>query len=377
MIKFSQLTENIPYPRAVRATLSTLHSDVITYGMERFQNTRNFKSRIIDILNTISFYVISGDSLPSEWSAVNPLENIDVMDSSAIQEDLGDIFIAYKDIIWDVSESEVNITDSISKSPSTTPESVTSSPTMKKSTAPSPTPKEHLYIKPPTIPQFDVNKIWLNVNKDGNEYVIYRSLPLIPQNQSQISVTTDINEMTSVDLLKLYPNHFIKTRAAVMYEPYDGLTLDPDIGIILPIMGFTEQQVRDNIIKYPHFFKLQRILDSKGISFYSNIEIDGVLYNTLDVWDSLPDSNLMPKNSDYIKEYVVRRYLLERDILHIEHKYPLFGTLEPFLTLFTTPADYSKFGYDNSVELAKLCVNARVSYKQSRNPILRAVYNTQ
>lgn len=181
--------------------------------------------------------------------------------------------------------------------------------------------------------------------------------------------------MTIMDMMKLYPNHFIRTRAATMYENHDGLTLDDDIGIILPIVGFSPTQVKDNIIKYPHIYKLTRYMNNKFTSFYSNIEIDGELHDTLSIWDSLPDSKKMPRNSEFIKEYVVRRYLLERDILGVEHKYPLFGTLEPFLTLFTTSDDYIRLGYTDVTDIAKQCVISRVSYKRSRNPILRMVYN--
>ena len=133
------------------------------------------------------------------------------------------------------------------------------------------------------------------------------------------------------------------------------------------------EQVRDNIIQYPHFYKLKRFIKGEFVSFYSNIEIDGELYDTLEIWDSLPESKVIPRTSEFIKEYVVRRYLLERDILGIEHKYPMHGTLEPFLTLFSIPEDYCRFGYPDSAELAAKCVKSRISYKQSRNPIIRKV----
>lgn len=384
MVKFTQLPDKLIYPARIRAKLSTLHSDVITYVVSNFKNTAKYKRQVVDTLNTISVYIKNNDALPSDWSVSNPLTNLELLDSSFCEDTLGNLCIKVKDIIWDVQESEIDeqiSTDTVVTAKTPSEDTVTSSkvvnvkPKRDIGIVVSPTPKENLYIKPPTIPQFDASKPWLQSQLNQNVYTIYESLPIIPVNQSQISVTTDVSKMTIMDMMKLYPNHFIRTRAATMYENHDGLTLDDDIGIILPIVGFSPTQVKDNIIKYPHIYKLTRYMNNKFTSFYSNIEIDGELHDTLSIWDSLPDSKKMPRNSEFIKEYVVRRYLLERDILGVEHKYPLFGTLEPFLTLFTTSDDYIRLGYTDVTDIAKQCVISRVSYKRSRNPILRMVYN--
>lgn len=384
MVKFTQLPDKLIYPARIRAKLSTLHSDVITYVVSNFKNTAKYKRQVVDTLNTISVYIKNNDALPSDWSVSNPLTNLELLDSSFCEDTLGNLCIKVKDIIWDVQESEIDeqiSTDTVVTAKTSSEDTVTSSkivnvkPKRDIGVVVSPTPKENLYIKPPTIPQFDASKPWLQSQLNQNVYTIYESLPIIPVNQSQISVTTDVSKMTIMDMMKLYPNHFIRTRAATMYENHDGLTLDDDIGIILPIVGFSPTQVKDNIIKYPHIYKLTRYMNNKFTSFYSNIEIDGELHDTLSIWDSLPDSKKMPRNSEFIKEYVVRRYLLERDILGVEHKYPLFGTLEPFLTLFTTSDDYIRLGYTDVTDIAKQCVISRVSYKRSRNPILRMVYN--
>lgn len=384
MVKFTQLPDKLIYPARIRAKLSTLHSDVITYVVSNFKNTAKYKRQVVDTLNTISVYIKNNDALPSDWNVSNPLTNLELLDSSFCEDTLGNLCIKVKDIIWDVQESEIDeqiSTDTAVTAKTLSEDTVTSSkvvnvkPKRDIGIVVSPTPKENLYIKPPTIPQFDASKPWLQSQLNQNVYTIYESLPIIPVNQSQISVTTDVSKMTIMDMMKLYPNHFIRTRAATMYENHDGLTLDDDIGIILPIVGFSPTQVKDNIIKYPHIYKLTRYMNNKFTSFYSNIEIDGELHDTLSIWDSLPDSKKMPRNSEFIKEYVVRRYLLERDILGVEHKYPLFGTLEPFLTLFTTSDDYIRLGYTDVTDIAKQCVISRVSYKRSRNPILRMVYN--
>ena len=48
----------------------------------------------------------------------------------------------------------------------------------------------------------------------------------------------------------------------------------------------------------------------------------------------------------------------------------MFGILDPYLTLFTTAADYQQWGLD-PLDVAKRCVSSRVSYRRSRNPTLR------
>jgi len=317
-------------------------------------------------MNTISYYIHEGDALPSDWSIDKPLENIDIIDSSICQSTLNKLFIRVRSISWDVDEKlnkdKPTVVSEYSRSVDI-PIKATEAATI--------TTKEDLYIRPPTIPQFDITKPWLYQVIDNTPYVIYKSLPEIPVIQNQISVTTDINMMTSADLLKLYPNCYIKTRPAVMYDSNNGLKLDSNVGILIPIKGFSPKQVRDNIIKYPHWFKLSRVVDNQSVSFYQNIEIDGELHDTLKVWDTLPDSKKIPKTAEFIREYVVRRYLLERDIKNIKHKYPMYGDLGPFLILFTSPAEYKKLGYSNAVEYAKQCVSSRVAYKRSRNPIIR------
>ena len=66
-----------------------------------------------------------------------------------------------------------------------------------------------------------------------------------------------------------------------------------------------------------------------------------------------------------LKEYVIRRYLLERDN-GVEHKYKLRGNLQPYITLFAPPEFYNT----DPVELARTAVKARVEFLRSRNPYL-------
>ena len=376
MIKFTQIPDKLPYPPKHRAKLSTLHSEIITYIINHFTNTNRYKTKVVSLLNTISCYILFGNTIPKEWSTSDPFKGMDMMDPSYCEDVLGNIYLHVRNIIWDIEEtdnSSIQIANdnhpvvSVDKNKSEVIEDI--SHNIK------PTPKEDLYIRPPSIPRLDISSPYLDKIINNTHYTIYRSLPEIPITQSQISVTTDIDRMTDMDLLRLYPNTFIRTRSATMYELHSDMELDEDIGVIFHICDYTTDQIKDNIIRYPHIFKLMRMVDNKIVSFYSNIEIDGVLYNTLEIWDTLPDSKYIPRNSEFIKEYVVRRYLLERDIDKIDHKYPIFGTLDPFLTLFTTNEDYIRMGYKDTLNIAKQCVISRVNYKQSRNPVLRMVNN--
>lgn len=365
-MKFTYIPDKLNYPSKYKGKLSTAHSAVVEYVATHFQNKYKFRQHVIDVMNSISCVILSGDDLSSVWKSSDPLEFADIRTDSFSKEFLGNLYLSEKNIQWDVDESEVN-------NQSQEQEVIVEVQHVKPVVI-NPTPKQDLYLKPPVVPQFDVNDIWASGSVDGNSYVIYKSLPIVPTKQSEISATTDIMLMDNTALCNLYPNRVIPTRPASLYSHEDGLVTDDLCGLILPTCNFTEEQLKQNLIEYPHLFKLYREVDGKIVSFYSYIELDGQLYKTLDVWDSLPDAQKIPKNIEYIKEYVVRRYLLERDIQHVDHKYEMYGTLNPFLTLFMPMEDYKNLGYD-IIDLAKKCVNARVSYKRSRNPILRRLQN--
>ena len=365
MIKLSQLVDKFNYPKKHKAELSMLFSDVVAYAMQHRPEDRQNRIYIRNMLNTAIAVIVHKESCNMDLSLENPAD-VSVLDDDYLVELLGDLYLKKSDITWDYEniESAVPISTKVSAI------GALSAPAEERST-----PKESLYLRPPLVPRVDPTKPWLDVVKDGERWVIYTSLPIIPTFQNEISVTTDVSKMTDSDLIKLFPNHFIRTRAAAMYESYEGLDSDPDLGVILPIPGYTREQLVKNLIEYPHFYKLKRHINDDFPSFYSQIEIDGQLYETMDVWDDLPESKVIPRTSEYIKEYVVRRYLLERDS-GIEHKYPMHGSLNPFLTLFTTESQYRSYGYD-PVETARSAVKSRVSFLQTRNPVIRKVYNRE
>lgn len=364
-VKFTELSDKLKYPPVYRAKLSVIHSSVVSYVMQHFEYGYSFRKKVIDAINTLSYMIISGDTIPTDWSIQDPLNNLPVVDEDVCRSTIGDLFLHDKQIEWNLEAQIV---------PTVTPKSV---PVQKEVVSTTkvyntrPTDKSDLYIKPPTVPQFDTSRIWAQGTVNNTDYVIYTSLPDIPKKQNEISVTTDVSKMTHQDLMNLYPNQFIRTRSACMYDSYASLKSHHQLGVVFPISNYSERDIIDNIVKYPHIFRLLKVVDSEISSFYNTIEIDGQLYSTLEIWDDLPESSVIPKTSDFLKEYVVRRYLLERDIDKIEHKYPMFGTLDPFLTLFTTPEEYISLGYEDVHDIAKRCVESRVSYKQSRNPVIR------
>lgn len=396
-IRFTTISEKYAVSNLVRGRLSSAHAMLITYVVKHFKDTRKFKQDVVDALNLLTYAVYTDDPLLLNWSTKQPFKTMpENISSELIEETLGELFLDIDSIEWDVepvfADSDVtliepNIDFNTVPAPIIKHTSITKPPQEKADFASSltnryvdpveivKTDKKDLYIQSPTIPQFDCNSKWLTGQVDGEEFTIYSTLPEIPTKQNEISCTTDVTKMTDAELLKLYPNHHILTRAPSMYEPVEGLVHDPTLGLLLPIKNYTNEQLIHNLIQYPHLYKLLREVDGNICSFYVHIEIEGKLYSILDVWDDLPDTKLIPKQSEFVKEYVVRRYLLERDVERIQHKYPIFGTLEPFLTLSMPAHMYAKYGYADAVDLAKKCVVSRVNYKISRNPIVRRMGN--
>lgn len=387
-IRFTSISEKYCIPPRYRAKQNELHSALIEYVVRNFRNTAKFKSKVVDALNILTYCVLENEAPSFNWKVKDPLSTIPDFDMDRVRNVVGGFYLEEDAIEWDVTEVEsapelpeptftpVQVEETpqiISK-----PEPVVYKPVapVKASSQPissvaAETPKEDLYIQAPKCPQFDYSSPWLSVQDGDDILTIYTTLPEIPSKQNEISVTTDVNKMTDAELMKLYPKQVIHTRSAALYERIDGIEYDENLGCILPINGFSPAEVRDNIIRYPHFYRLKRYSDDgEVISFYEDIELEGDLESVAATWDSLPESRVIPKQSEFIKEYVVRRYLLEKES-GTKHRYPMYGTLDPFLTLFMPPELYIKYGFTDVVEIARKCVTSRVSYKQSRNPILK------
>lgn len=393
-IPFSQIPNKLKYPASIKGTLSSIHSIVISYVAQNYINARTYRVKVIDVINNLTYRVLVNDDLGLVWNKDDPLKLTAYVDSSIIRKNTGSLYLEYGDVEFDIDEEDnADTVSTVKEKPSnpmaTLKATVEVKPKKKSTTKPKtetvisdnkseiiPTPKEDLYIKYPTVPQINSKEVYVSQYINGELYTIYKSLPLIPTKQSEISATTNAELMSNNDLMKLYPNRIIRTRDECMYEHVDNMYQHSILGNILPIEGYTRAELIDNVVRFPHIFRLCRIVDNEIVNMYSSIELDGELYRTMDVWDNLPESSVIPRSASYIKEYVVRRYLLE-EAHGIKHKYPIFGAFDEFITLFMPSDDYIALGYTDVIGMAKQCVMARVAYKRSRNPILRAIGGQQ
>lgn len=370
-MKLTSIPEKLPYQRREKSTLSLLHGSIIDYAINHSDGTNSFKRQIIKAINTASYLVLTGSTIPKTNVAGYIIAQSNGLMDDEIRDNIGALYIDLRNIEWDIADV---CAPAVKLEPVPVKDVVEKAAIMQTSSSTSvePTPKEALYVKTPSIPQLDTKDCWLNVSNGQFSYMIPKTLPIVPLTQSDISVTTDVKLMLDKDLANLYPNTLIRTRNSAMYEQIDGIPYDEDLGSIIPIEGFSVDDVRDNIIKYPHIFQIKKVIDGSIKGFYSTIEINEVLYDILEVWDSLPESKVIPKKTEWIKEYIVRRYLLERDVKGIEHKFPMFGSLMPFLTLFAPYQKYASWGFTDMQSLARSCVESRVEYKRSRNPVIHA-----
>lgn len=233
---------------------------------------------------------------------------------------------------------------------------------------------ESVRLDRPMIPQPDIADVELSFEFQTHRYELYGE-SVVPFNQSQITSMTNVNRFSKDDLLRLYPKIRLYTRSPYMYKQYEGLDYDEDLGTLFKVKGFTKKQVEKNLLEYPHLEHLDRKVKIKGkdvtIPFWKHVEIDGEIHPTVDVWDKLPDTKKLPKTESFMSEYVTRKYLLERDVKGVEHNFPMRGTLLPYLTLYAPSDYYSEKGYD-AEDLARKCVEARRSFKESRNPVIQA-----
>lgn len=401
-IRFTDIPEKYAIPRSFRGKQSEVHSAVVTYVFDHYKDTKKYRQSIVDSLNILTYCVMQNEFPSFDWAYTNPLENMPEIDMELVESTLGDFYLTPEAIEWDVSPSSELVSGSEESKPNVKvveieAPSFTKKQDAKKETSdkqPSianrplqqvkkqqkaeivskikPTPKEDLYIQPPHCLRFDVTKIWKTVDTGSDKLVIYTTLPEIPTCQNEISVTTDPARMTDDEFMALYPNHIVHTRAPEMYYEHEGIDYDPELGCIIPIEGFTKDQIVDNIIKYPHLYRLRKMIDGNLQPFFRTIEIDGKLEPIAEYWDNIPESSVIPRHPEFVKEYVTRRYLLEREA-GMSHHYDIVGGLDPFLTLFMPFTKYIERGYKDTLSIVKLCVNSRIHYKQTRNPILRRI----
>ena len=282
---------------------------------------------IIYCLNVLSYYCVSGDSIPNNWDITNPFVNIPIVDSDMISSVVSDFMILLDDIFWDIEDVEdldicsQDTTEEVEETSASSAvvhhDSVVRIPESNNATS-----AQDLYLQP-EIPLFDYSSPFVDKTIDNTRYAIYTSLPIVPTRQCEISVTTNASLMSDADRLKLFPNNIFYTRPSLLYTHVQRCEFVEPVGSMVPISGFTSEQILDNIIKYPHIEGITRLGKQDGqdkfVPFWKFIELDGHLYKTTDIWSNFTEVSELPVSSVIMAEYVVRRYLLERDILGIEH----------------------------------------------------------
>lgn len=377
-MKFTEIPDTIMNRRSVPnnmrpflGTISSLDSKIIDY----IQATPDFKPRdmikIVRKMNSLAYQVIIGDYINFDVSTESGYNSIMLIDDVECSSKLGNLFIDVADVMWDVEYSEnVPIVSETLIQESYNDEPFVD-PTNKIST------ESDISLSFPKVPRFDPNKVWA-IGKDiyGRLIPIHPTLPEIPTVQNEISITTDVSKFSKQDLLNLFPNKRLRPRHDELYQKIDGFEWDPVLGYIPKILDFTKEQIVENLIKYPKFNYMYREFgEDNRVNFTSFLESNENLVPLKVAVEVVPDMVALPKSKIFYMDYIVRRYLLERDVLGIEHKFPLYGTFDPFMTLFTTMEEYAALGYSDFESMAKQCVIGRVKFYQSRNPLVRGLLN--
>lgn len=228
----------------------------------------------------------------------------------------------------------------------------------------------------PNVHRLDDSKVWKVVNlPDGRTMTFYKSLPEVPELQYHVNVTTDPSIIKDSDYIHLFPTEDLKPRFEWMYKEIDNCYYHPAIGSVLPIEGYTEEQCIDNVIKYPYLTGLNRRYDDERgrVPLWAEVEVDGKLVYALKVWDTLSVAKLLPHSRKIVCEYFYRKYLLDMDYHPERIHFPMEGVIRPYLMLFLTEDSYTSLGYLDHLSMSKQCVQSRIDYIRSRNPILRQI----
>ena len=386
--QMSSAGDNVPYAyRNYLVKISDVFYSFTAYFTSIYTGRRSQKNHILHVLNCLTSAILDDEYYVGEMTD----EFVESFNKDISEEDLKEKlgYLYIEDVIWNIdpidvpniaqNHSEISADASIENTSKTAhaDTSTTTVDSSKKESKPIEfvqyrSKRSDLSFEFPTIPSIDTSKVWAVSNDDaGRSIEIYTTLPEIPTIQNEITTTTDVRKMTSAELIHLYPDHTIQVRSKEAYDKFYGIDYDDLLGYIPQIFGFTREQIVDNIIKYPQFNFLYREIGDRRVSFLKHIEIDGELIRLESAIDTVDDLKLLPDKNFYYWDYIVRRYLLERDILGVIHKYPMYGSFGPYMTLFTTPDVYMKLGYDDIEGMARQCVMNRVKFYQTRNPLVR------
>lgn len=410
--------------RNIGAKIETAVADIVSKNC-RSLNTRKSRIAICDLLNRVVYQYISDPSYKYVEGEVPDVGDID------IEQELGDLFITINKVDFDSCPVEDAILEDANESLSNQSGAVSSSKENIQGASRS-EPDEHidldnvsvvdlmlesqqehkeeeLHIPPgyelfyvdttsdgyqvsqdrsdislltSNMPAIDCTQIYLkSLDLAGRPINVYPTLPTIPTNQCEVSATTNIDTMIDMDFLKMFPNEVIRARHPMMYGTFtdvvnvhgDPMEIEVDevLGYIPVINGYTRKQIIDNIIKYPQFTYWYRQEGRDRTPFTKYVEIDGELVPRMK-WlreSKDPDLNNVPGNEYFIKDYMYRKYILDEEYGGIIHEYPPFGTYGPFMSLFMPKELYQKFGYKDVANIGRQCVQNRIDFFRSRNPL--------
>ena len=408
----------------VGAKIETAVADIVSKNC-RSLNTRKSRIAICDLLNRVVYQYISDPSYKYVEGEVPDVGDID------IEQELGDLFITINKVDFDSCPVEDAILEDANECLSNQSGAVSSSKENIQGASRS-EPDEHIDLDnasvvdlmlesqqkhrdeefhiPPgyelfyadttsdgyqvsqdrsdislltsTMPAIDCTHIYLkSLDLAGRPINVYPTLPTIPTNQCEVSATTNIDTMIDMDFLKMFPDEVIRARHPMMYGTFtdvvnvhgDPMEIEVDevLGYIPVINGYTREQIIDNIIKYPQFTYWYRQEGRDRTPFTKYVEIDGELVPRMK-WlreSKDPDLNNVPGNEYFIKDYMYRKYILDEEYGGIKHTYPPFGTYGPFMSLFMPKELYQKFGYNDVASIGRQCVQNRIDFFRSRNPL--------
>lgn len=215
------------------------------------------------------------------------------------------------------------------------------------------------------------DKVWHSGTYDGETFVIGTSLPEIPELQCDISITTNVDRMTEADLIHLYPTRELKEFRHHMVDRFEGCPYDEHVSSYVPIPGYTNLQLIQNIIKYPFPHEYRRFINDQFVDVWKQVEIDGELVDIVKAFDQSELYGKVQRCRRVLQEYGYRKAMLDLEYGK-EVKYPLIGDIQPYLALVFPEYVYKELGYD-TVELARTSVISRVSLLRSVNPVIRRI----
>lgn len=215
------------------------------------------------------------------------------------------------------------------------------------------------------------DKVWHSGTYEGEKYIIGTSLPEIPELQCDISITTNVDRMTEADLLHLYPTRELKEFRHHMVDRFEGCPVSKYVSSYLPIPGYTDWQLIENIIKYPFPQEYRRYINDQFVEVWKHVEIDGELVDIVKAFDQSQLYGKVQRCRRVLQEYGYRKAMLDLEY-NKEVKYPLIGDIQPYLALVFPEYVYKDLGYD-TVELARKSVISRVALLRSVNPVIRRI----